>query len=152
EAYLVTNLLEGVIDRGTGQSARGLGARGALAGKTGTTDDYRDAWFVGFSPVRVAGVWVGFDRGGRVGLSGSRAALPIWAALMRAVQPPGGDGAFTRPPRIVEARIDPQSGQLAGSRCPETVDEVFLSGTEPKDECGLHRDGFFARLKRFFSF
>jgi hypothetical protein len=74
----VTHLLRGVVDRGTGAAARGLGLNGAVAGKTGTTNDTRDAWFVGYSPRLVAVVWVGFDDGASLGLSGAQGALPIW--------------------------------------------------------------------------
>src|SRR3989454_12031279 len=83
-AYLVTHLLEGVVDRGTGRPAREAGLTGSAAGKTGTTDDTRDAWFVGFTPEVVAGVWVGLDGGGPTGLTGARGALPIWTDFVRA--------------------------------------------------------------------
>src|SRR5436190_1246617 len=82
-AYLVTHLLEGVIDRGTGRPAREAGLTGSAAGKTGTTDDTRDAWFVGFTPEVVAGVWVGLDGGGPTGLTGAQGALPIWTDFVR---------------------------------------------------------------------
>ena len=75
--FLVTHLLEGVMDRGTGKLSRQLGVRGAIAGKTGTTNDYRDAWFIGFTPQRVAGVWVGFDQVDVTGLSG-HVSLDVW--------------------------------------------------------------------------
>lgn len=151
EAYLITALMEGVIDHGTGRGARSAGVRGPIAGKTGTTDDFRDAWFVGYSSARVAGVWVGFDQSGRVGLSGSRAALPMWGALMKAIQPPSGDAAFERPPEIVTAEVDPESGMLANDRCPSPVHELFLSGTQPKEECDLHGGGVLGWIRRLFS-
>ena len=150
EAYLITALMEGVVDRGTGASARSSGVRGAIAGKTGTTDDFRDAWFVGFSPDRVAGVWVGFDKSGRVGLSGARAALPMWSALMKSIQPPAGDGSFERPPEVVTAEVDPESGMLANDDCPAPVHEVFLSGTRPTEKCDLHGGGVLGWIRRLF--
>src|SRR5262249_33806787 len=83
EAFLLTNLLRGVIDRGTAVAARSLGIDGVVAGKTGTTNDGRDAWFVGYTTRVVVLVWVGFDEHGVLRLSGSQAALPIWADFMR---------------------------------------------------------------------
>ena len=77
-AYVLTSLLEGVIQRGTATKAKVIGLQGAVAGKTGTTDGYRDAWFVGYSSDMVIGVWVGFDDERPVGLTGAQAALPIW--------------------------------------------------------------------------
>src|SRR6266566_6527757 len=82
EAFLVTSLLEGVINSGTGASARALGVAGAVAGTTGTTNDGRDAWFVGYSSNLLALVWVGFDDGAPAGLSGAEGALPIWSEFM----------------------------------------------------------------------
>src|SRR5205814_4073381 len=84
-AFQMTSMLRDVIERGTGMPARALGVRGAVAGKTGTTDDYRDAWFVGFSQAVVAGVWVGFDQPSPIGRDayGARIALPIWAEFMK---------------------------------------------------------------------
>ena len=83
EAFLITHLLKGVIDRGTGASARALGVEGPVAGKTGTTNEGRDTWFVGYTPRLIALVWVGFDQRDVLRLSGAQAALPIWADFMR---------------------------------------------------------------------
>jgi penicillin-binding protein 1B len=149
EAYLLTKLLQGVVDEGTGARARTLGVQGAAAGKTGTTDDFRDAWFVGYTPARVAGVWVGFDRTEVTGLSGASAALPIWSSILSKIEVPGGDGPFTRPPGIVTVPIDPETGQVATGQCPEFLHETFISGTEPTEECSRH-GGFFDRVRRFF--
>src|SRR5207247_10222568 len=79
----MTSLLEGVVTNGTAASARALGVPGALAGKTGTTNDGRDAWFVGYSPTLVAVVWVGFDGNEPHGLSGAEGALPLWSGFMK---------------------------------------------------------------------
>lgn len=150
EAYLVTSLLEGVIDEGTGSRARSLGVRGAVAGKTGTTDDYKDAWFVGYTPCRAVGAWVGFDRVQVVGLSGAAAALPIWAAAMAGAEGREGDGPFDRPPEVVRVAIDPLSGELASDVCPQAVEEDFLAGTEPDQPCSLHASpGVFTRMRRW---
>jgi penicillin-binding protein 1B len=151
EAYLTTSLLEGVIDEGTGSRARSLGVRGAVAGKTGTTDDYKDAWFVGYTPCRAVGTWVGFDRDRVVGLSGAAAALPIWAAAMAGAEGRNGDGRFDRPPGVVRVAIDPESGELAGEECPQSVEEDFLTGTEPDRPCSLHASpGIITRMGRWF--
>jgi penicillin-binding protein 1B len=149
EAYLLTRLLQGVIDEGTGAKARSLGVEGAAAGKTGTTDDFRDAWFVGYTPKRAAGVWVGFDRTDVTGLSGASAALPIWAKIMSRIEVEGGDGPFERPTGIVTIPICPESGELATGDCPVFQHETFIEGTEPLDECLRHR-GFITRVRRFF--
>jgi penicillin-binding protein 1B len=148
--YLVTSLLQGVIEEGTGRNARGLGVRGAVAGKTGTTDDYRDAWFVGYTPRRSIGVWVGFDHRDPVGLSGASAALPIWAMAMSLSEGSHGDGSFVRPDGVITVAIDPESGLLATSDCPTWRDEIFLAGTEPTERCDRHRRSFLDRLGRFF--
>ena len=125
EAYLLTYLLRGVVDRGTGAAARALGLGGAVAGKTGTTNDTRDAWFAGYSPRLVAVVWVGFDDGTPLGLSGARAALPIWTDFMRAAAALEDPGEFAVPPTVVFR-------QVCGSPFPE----AFLPLTEPDEPCG----------------
>ena len=131
EAYLVTSLLEGVIASGTGASARALGVSGAIAGKTGTTNDGRDAWFIGYAPRLLAVVWVGFDGGDAHGLSGAEAALPIWADFMRQALDAYPQPAFTVPTGIAFAEVDLTNGQLANRFCPRIARETFLIGTEP---------------------
>src|SRR5262249_3387256 len=138
-AYLVTHLLERVIEVGTARGARDAGLRGAAAGKTGTTDDTRDAWFVGFTPQLVTGVWVGYDLGGAPGLTGARGALPIWVDFMNAVAPPDPARGFPVPDDIVWRDVDPLSGDLATATCPESRHEPFLAGTEPHERCTEHR-------------
>ncbi|GBD44321.1 Penicillin-binding protein 1A [bacterium HR40] len=130
-AYQVVHMLEGVIERGTGVDARDLGR--PLAGKTGTTNDSRDAWFVGFSPDLVAGVWVGFDQPKSLGQreTGATVALPIWKRFMAealAGEPPT---PFRIPPGIVFVRVDPETGQPAPADGREAILEAFLPGTEP---------------------
>lgn len=137
-AYLVTHLLEGVMDHGTGAASRRLGFSPPAAGKTGTTNDNRDAWFVGFTPGLLAVVWVGFDESRALGLTGAQAALPLWTDFMKraAADQPGGD--FVPPPGVTMARIDPLTGGLATPACGHTIDEAFLSGDEPTTPCPLH--------------
>lgn len=146
-AYLVTSLLQGAVERGTASRAKALGLRGGIAGKTGTTDGYRDAWFVGYTPELVIGLWVGFDSGKDLRLTGAEAALPIWIEFARRVVPPDSP-AFEVPVSIVARTVDPQTGQLATSGCPQTVEEVFIEGTEPTDYCAIHGGGLWERFKR----
>jgi penicillin-binding protein 1B len=150
-AYVVTSLLKGVIDRGTAARARAMGLKSFVAGKTGTTDGYRDAWFVGYTPEIVIGVWVGFDDEQPLGLTGAQAALPIWTEFARQVIPSHSPD-FTAPSGVVTREIDPQTGQLATSKCPERTPEVFIEGTEPTVYCEVHGEGFWDRIKRTFSF
>ncbi len=150
-AYVATSLLRGVVERGTAAKARAMGLPGAVAGKTGTTDGYRDAWFVGYRPDLVIGVWVGFDDERPVRLTGSQAALPIWVDAARRLLPADAPD-FPMPSGVVERSIDPTSGQLATSKCPEQVSEVFVEGTEPSSYCAIHGGGLWERLKRSFGF
>ena len=137
-AYLMTSLLEGVIQRGTGRRAAALGW--PMAGKTGTTDDYKDAWFIGYTAHLAAGAWMGFDQPASLGYgeAGSRAALPIWIRFMKKTGPGDSRNSFEIPSGIVIVEIDPDSGLLAGPDCPNRVSEVFLEGTEPEKVCDLH--------------
>jgi membrane carboxypeptidase/penicillin-binding protein len=138
-AFLVTDMLRSVLDEGTAASARGLGFTADAAGKTGTTNDYRDAWFCGFTPDLLAVVWVGFDDNTPVGLSGTRAALPVWVDFMKAATSGRKPSPFGPPPEgIAYATIDSGTGLLAGPSCPKTRTEAFIAGTEPRESCGAH--------------
>jgi len=150
-AYLVTSLLKGVVDRGTGARARAFGVQGPVAGKTGTTDGYRDAWFVGYTADIVIGVWVGFDDERPIKLTGSQAALPIWSELATRLIPQD-QSDFEMPSGMVQRDIDPKTGQLATSQCPEKTPEVFIAGTEPTVYCEVHGGGLWERLKQTFGF
>jgi penicillin-binding protein 1B len=131
--------MRGAVDRGTASAARSGGVRGVLAGKTGTTNDYRDAWFIGFSPRFLAAVWVGYDDNRPIRLTGTQAAVPIFADFSRSVPAQLFNESFPVPSDIVTAEIDPESGGLATPRCPQRMTEVFISGTEPRAECPIHR-------------
>lgn len=137
-AYLTGYAMEGVLDRGTAKTAKGMGISFPASGKTGTTDGNRDSWFVGFTPDVVCAVWVGYDSGADTGLPGAKGALRIWARFLRALYP--GSGPVTlRPPEGIEmAEIDPESGFLATTACPQTLREAYLAGTAPADPCPLH--------------
>jgi membrane peptidoglycan carboxypeptidase len=137
-AHVMTALLEGVLDYGTGRSARDLGFAGVAAGKTGTSDAGRDLWFCGYTPRILTLVWVGFDDGGDTGLTGSRGALPIWVDYMQRI------GADSRAPfksdgDLAWAEIDPTTGGLARHACPESRLAPFVPGTEPTEKCTEHR-------------
>jgi penicillin-binding protein 1B len=148
-AFLMTSLLKGVMDRGTGVKARAFGVHGPVAGKTGTTDGYRDAWFIGYTPDITIGVWVGFDDERPLKLTGAQAALPIWSELaLRLIRRDSQD--FEAPVGVVQRKIDPKSGQLATAQCPEKRLEFFIAGTEPTVYCEVHGGGFWERMKQTF--
>ncbi len=150
-AYVMTSLLKGVVERGTASKAKAMGLRGIVAGKTGTTDGYRDAWFIGYTPDVVVGVWVGFDDEEALHLTGAQAALPMWVEFMRQIMP-AASRDFVMPPAVVTRDIDPQSSQLATSKCPQHSAELFIEGTEPSVFCEVHGSGFWERVKRGFGF
>jgi penicillin-binding protein 1B len=140
--FLVENMMRSVLDEGTGNAARRAGFTHPAAGKSGTTNDLRDAWFIGYTPELLTVVWVGLDNNQPIGLSGSQAALPIWSMFMRralAGRPPAG---FDAPSGIVFASIDKDTGQLATPSCPRVFQEAFLAGTEPQQSCSQHGGGF----------
>jgi penicillin-binding protein 1B len=137
-AFMMNNLLKGVVDRGTGEYARRWGFTRPAAGKTGTTNDYKDAWFVGYTPDLLAVVWVGFDNQTKLGLSGAQAALPIWTEFMKRATAGTPVTDFVPPPGIKIVDIDPLSGQLATPSCPTVLHEAFIEGDEPTVTCPLH--------------
>lgn len=140
DVYLLVNVMEGVVDRGTAAGIRSAGFRKAAAGKTGTTNDKRDAWFVGFTPDTLALTWVGFDDNQPMGLSGSEAALPIWIDFMKSVAEDQPDREFPVPRGITFAEIDRTTGQVATEHCPPrfVIEEAFKSGTAPTLLCQEH--------------
>jgi penicillin-binding protein 1A len=139
DAYLMVDLMRAVVLEGTGVKARSLGR--PVAGKTGTTNDQADAWFVGFSPDLVTGVWVGYDvaRFLGPGETGAHAALPIWMDYMRVAMADRPERDFSPPDSIVFARIDRDSGLLSDGDGPDTVFQSFLSGTEPTETADAQR-------------
>jgi penicillin-binding protein 1B len=134
-AYVMTSLLQGVIDHGTGAGVRRLGFKGPLAGKTGTTNDTRDAWFIGFSPDVVGGAWVGYDRNEKVRLTGAFAALPVWAAVMKEVLPAYTERRFPVPEGVSFADVEAATGLRAAYGCGTAIREAFVRGTEPVRSC-----------------
>lgn len=135
-AFLATNILEDVVRTGTGSAAARYGAKGAVAGKTGTTDDARDAWFAGFSRDYVVVVWVGFDRARDLGLTGSQAALPAWARFMAGTG--SLSGSFQPPADVEQATVCAESHLPARPACPATEPEWFSRGSVPAELCPAH--------------
>jgi penicillin-binding protein 1B len=129
--YLLAAALQGVVREGTGQALKHfLPEEIGAAGKTGTTDEQRDAWFAGFTGDRLGVVWVGYDDNRAAKLSGSAAALPIWGDMMAALAPE--PLALEKPERIEHVWIDPQSG-LRGISCPGAQELPFVQGSAPRD-------------------
>ena len=149
-AFQMTSMLRDVIERGTGAPARALGVRGPVAGKTGTTDDYRDAWFVGYSTSIVAGVWVGFDQPSPIGREayGARVALPIWADFMKRTARQFPPSEFAVPPGIHSADLCSVSYLAPVDGCPVYA-EFFKDGdTIPTALCPIHQGSFKQRASR----
>jgi penicillin-binding protein 1B len=149
--YIVTQMLEEVLNSGTGKAARAAGFTAPAAGKTGTSENFQDAWFEGYTPNLVCGVWVGYDIPKSLGHSAAGIALPVWTTFMKKATALGPPDAFQEPAGLVWKTIDPESGLLAKSGCPERRKAAFLSGTEPTQSCPLHPGGlmgFFKRWKR----
>jgi penicillin-binding protein 1B len=138
-AFLVTNMLRSVLNDGTGAAARGMGFAADAAGKTGTTNDLRDAWFAGYTPDLLCIVWVGYDDNTPIGLSGAKAALPIWVEFMKAALAGVTSRPFDVPAEdIIFIDIDKDTGLLARPGCPSVISEAFIAGTEPQERCPLH--------------
>jgi membrane carboxypeptidase/penicillin-binding protein len=131
-------MMRSVINEGTGAGARAAGFAPDAAGKSGTTNDLRDAWFVGFTPELLTVVWVGLDDNRPLGLSGTQAALPIWTTFMSRALAGRPNATFTEPEGITFTDIDRDTGKIAAPGCPRIFREAFLSGTEPTETCHLH--------------
>ena len=141
DAWQITSMLRSVVDRGTGHALRDLGVAGPVAGKTGTTNNNTDVWFVGFSPTIVAGVWFGYDtpRALPGGASGGRYAAPAWAEFyLNGWTEKGSEAWWAPPPGMVSRVVDSQTGALANEWCPETQEDWFKPGTEPTERCRQH--------------
>jgi penicillin-binding protein 1A len=131
-AFVMTNLLRGVVLHGTAAKAASL--NWPIGGKTGTTDDFSDAWFIGFDPDITLAVWVGYDQRRPLGsgMSGAEAALPIWIDIMKAwigdrTEPP----KFEAPGNIVFVSVDKGSGTATDTETPGSINEAFIAGTQP---------------------
>lgn len=139
-AYIMTSLMQSVLDEGTATSARVRGFTRPAAGKTGTTNDYTDTWFIGFTPDLVCGVWVGFDQKRTIvrGATGASFALPAWTEFMKEATAAMPVKDFPVPDGIVTRTVCTASGLLATEFCPHIRNEVFIAGTEPTENCNLH--------------
>jgi penicillin-binding protein 1A len=135
-AYVITHMLRGVVERGTGIGAKTLGR--PLAAKTGTTNDFSNAWFIGYTPKLVSGVWVGYDRPKSLGSdeTGSRVAVPIWISYMGKVLARVPPEDFPIPERVTLATIDLDPM----GHCATPVVMAFVRGTEPQNVCGPGRN------------
>lgn len=135
KAFLMTSMLKSVVDEGTGKAAQALGR--PAAGKTGTTDDFTDAWFIGYTPQLAAGVWVGYDikKSLGEGESGGRVAAPIWSAFMKSALAGKESREFSMPNGIEEVAVDDETGLLADPRCGKSHTEYFEVGTAPNQSC-----------------
>jgi penicillin-binding protein 1A len=139
EAFLMADMLRAVVQEGTGYRLRELGR--PLGGKTGTTNDQADGWFVGFSPGLATGVWVGHDSSQKLGVgeTGSRAAAPIWVDYMRVALDGRPVRDFEVPASIVYTRIDRKTGLLASATSSETLFQAFITGTEPTTQAAAQQ-------------
>jgi membrane peptidoglycan carboxypeptidase len=139
-AFLVTSLLQGVVERGTAGSVRSLGLEDPVAGKTGTSNQGRDGWFAGYSAERATVVWVGYDDNLPTRLSGTRGALPLWTRFSLEVRPPAGYAQAPPPDGVAEVWVDPQTGGLATASCPARIREYLPAGEVFAASCALHVD------------
>ena len=147
-AFMMQFMMEQVINHGTGYGARQMGFRRPAAGKTGTTNDAKDAWFGGFTPNLLAVVWTGFDQKEPLGLTGAQASLPAWTAYMKAATASRPALDFTPPADIVVERIDPLFNCKAGPDSPLSIEGVFPKGMEPTQACTVHGAGTVAASER----
>ncbi|MDQ3519593.1 MAG: PBP1A family penicillin-binding protein [Gemmatimonadota bacterium] len=141
DAYQLTSMLRGAVDHGTGRSIRAGGARGMIAGKTGTTNNGADVWFVGYTPTLVAGFWFGFDSPKALSgdASGGRLAAPAWAEFYtKGWREAVSKGSWRAPAGMTLSVIDPETGELAGEWCPLSQKEWYKPGTEPTTYCRDH--------------
>lgn len=141
--YVVTDMLKSVVNEGTAYAIRRMGFSYPCAGKTGTTDDYTDAWFIGYTPELSCGVWVGFDQKKTIykGATGGGISAPIWADFMNGISGSLSGTDFTRPDSVINVQVCDLTGYLAIPRCPKIRNEVFIFGSEPTESCQYHRFG-----------
>jgi len=133
--YVVHTMLEGAVTRGTAAEVGRSGLKGAFAGKTGTSDESRDAWFVGYTPSLVVGVWVGFDDEQSLPGSAAQLALPVWNHVMRRATAGQPREHLPVPQGVELVSVDAASGKLPDARCGAAITEVFLAGTAPRESC-----------------
>lgn len=139
-AFVTTQMMKDVMTYGTAKTLRKFSREHPSAGKTGTTNDYRDAWFVGYTPQVITGIWVGYDkpRSAGKGFTGGTAAAPIWERFMRRAVASKPVADFPMPDGVVSVAIDPATGFLATAECPNKRYEFYIAGTEPSIFCPAH--------------
>ena len=139
-AYIMTSMLKDVLVYGTAKSLQGFSRERPAAGKTGTTDDYRDAWFIGYTPHLITGVWAGYDKPTPMGkgFTGGAICAPIWGRFMRSALAGRPAVDFPKPDSVVSVRIDPTTGDLATPGCPKKQEEFYIAGTQPTEYCPDH--------------
>ena len=139
-AFVTTRMLKDVMVYGTAKSLKAFNRERPSAGKTGTTDDYRDAWFIGYTPQVITGIWVGYDkpRPGGKGFTGGSVCAPLWERFMRPAMAARPVVDFPKPDTVVSVSIDPETGFLANADCPEKLDEFYIAGTQPTGNCPRH--------------
>ena len=150
KAFIISSMLRSVVSEGTARSLIGRGISWPVAGKTGTTNNFRDAWFVGYTPDILALVWVGFDNQDSIFTTGSTAALPIWADLMNSVPQYVSENWYKIPPGVLKETVCSESGLLAHKGCPESMEEIFLKENVPTVFCPIHnKPGLFRKIFKF---
>jgi penicillin-binding protein 2D len=139
-AYVTTQMLKDVMIYGTAKNLKKFSRERPSAGKTGTTNDYRDAWFIGYTPQMITGIWVGYDKpkpGGK-GFTGGAVSAPIWGRFMRSALAGKPVVDFPKPDSVVSVSIDPATGFLATPNCPKKLEEFYIAGTQPTEPCPKH--------------
>jgi penicillin-binding protein 2D len=139
-AFVTTQMLKDVMNYGTAKTLKKFSQERPAAGKTGTTNDYRDAWFIGYTPQLITGVWAGYDkpRPGGKGFTGGAVAAPVWGQFMRSAQAGKPVVDFAKPEAVISVNIDPATGYLATPGCPASREEFYITGTQPTGYCPEH--------------
>ncbi|OPY89675.1 MAG: Penicillin-binding protein 2D [Syntrophus sp. PtaU1.Bin208] len=139
-AFVTTSMMKDVLTYGTAKTLKKFSLERPSAGKTGTTDNYQDAWFIGYTPQVITGIWVGHDKpaSGGKGFTGGSVCAPIWGRFMRSALAAKPVLDFPKPETVVSVSIDPATGRLETPNCPEKREEFYLAGTEPTEYCSQH--------------
>ena len=139
-AFVTTQMMKDVLTYGTAKTLKSFVVKRPAAGKTGTTDDHRDAWFIGYTPQIITGVWVGYDkpRPGGSGFTGGAVCAPVWGRFMRGALAGKPVADFSKPDTVVGVMIDPETNELATPLCPVQREEFYIADTQPTKPCGKH--------------
>jgi penicillin-binding protein 1A len=139
-AYIMTSMMQSVVNAGTGQRARWMGFNRPAGGKTGTSNNFCDNWFIGYTPQITAGSWVGFDEKISLGRNqdGAKNGVPVWTEFMIAAHDSLPLMDFEEPEGIIRSDVCIESGEIATDRCIDVRNEVYIDGTEPVEKCHIH--------------